>query len=842
MRLGSSFRSFVQSAALAILVLVMSARTTAAAGPLAPLWRGGIAELDAMPATSPFVAEDAFARATGAVPSGPRAIAVRALPPAGDALVSLPQDAAWEGWVSPGIASISPVTQEFQGKLYMSTNLASHVWSPGILSWDGVKFEATPPLPGSVTAMTVWDAHLVVATFQVFPATAEHPPGNYVMRLNGAAWDTLGRTSDIVRCMVARGTDLVIGGRFTSVSGVPAVGVGRFDGVTWTGMGTGFTGSTDISTLVVHSGQLIAGGSQAALKNVFVWDDGLSVWSTLGAGLNSQVSNLVSDGVTLYATGSFTQTGTTAISAFARWDGSIWQSVTSGTFPQRPPIALWNGGVVIARNSAPSKLSFWNGTTLAAMSDSISFGGTAGVARLGTWGTKLVVSGNFLNNGSQLGQGLLIHDGVSWTTPQEPWDEQMLSPVGGSISDMTVWNGKLVLGMTAGISAERDHYVSTFGLGVWDGQHWSMFGQGVFGQYRFFGNYQGDLVVVGGTVSIRGTTISRVARWNGTAWSGFGTGAPESGISAIEYHSDLYVTTESDFNYNGIARWDGTSWQNVAGGLTDAAGFGASGEGSCLYGDTLVVAGGFSRAGGMPASNIAFWDGTAWHPAGAGLNDVVWSVANWNGQLVAAGNFTASGAEAMSGTAIWDGAAWHALGTNAVRTDRLVVSGGMLFAGGYFRLPDNTILYTVARWDGTDWHLLGSGSGSALAVYDGYVYSAGAGIVHGHVSHGLSRIPLYATLDTPTPRPQGAALMLAAAPNPVRASSVLSFALPAAGHVRLTVHDVSGREIARVADAEFAAGSHRVSWNATGVAPGLYFARLSSATGVRTTRLVLIGR
>ena len=82
MRLGSSFRSFVQSAALAILVLVMSARTTAAAGPLAPLWRGGIAELDAMPATSPFVAEDAFARATGAVPSGPRAIAMRALPPA----------------------------------------------------------------------------------------------------------------------------------------------------------------------------------------------------------------------------------------------------------------------------------------------------------------------------------------------------------------------------------------------------------------------------------------------------------------------------------------------------------------------------------------------------------------------------------------------------------------------------------------------------------------------------------------------------------------------------------------------------------------------------------------
>ncbi|MEQ1831770.1 MAG: hypothetical protein ABL977_01860, partial [Candidatus Eisenbacteria bacterium] len=789
MRLGSSFRSFVQSAALAILVLAMSARTTTAAGPLAPLWRGGAAEIEAMPTTSPFAAEEAFTRATGAVPSGPRALAMQALPPAGDALVSLPQDAAWEGWLSPGIANISPLTQEFQGKLYLTSTVAGHVRSDGLLSWDGVKFEATPPLPGFATALGVWNNHLLAATAAAFPPGPEHPPGYRIMMLNGAVWDTLGRPSSQVNCLLEHAGNLIAGGRFTSVDGIPALGAAGFDGLAWTAMDGGFTGFTEMSTFAEHGGQLVAGGSQTALKNVFAWNDVASAWQTLGAGLNQQVTSLLSDGVTLYAAGSFTQTGTTAISKFARWDGSLWQSVTTGTFPQSLPIVLWNGGVVIARNSGPSKLSFWNGSTLSAMSDSISFGVAAGVARLGTWGTKLVVSGNFLNNGSQLGQGLLIHDGVSWTTPAEPWDDQMLSPVGGSISDMTVWDGKLVLGMSAGISAERDHYVSTFGLGVWDGQHWSMFGQGVFGQYRFFGNYQGDLVVVGGTVSIRGTTISRVARWNGTAWSGFGTGAPESGISATEYHGALYVTAESDFSYNGIARWDGTSWQNVAGGLTDAAGFGASGEGSCLYGDTLVVAGGFARAGGQPASHIAFWDGTAWHPAGAGFDQIVWSVANWNGQLVAAGNFTASGAEAMSGTAIWDGSAWHALGTNAYRTDRLVVSGGMLFAGGYFRLPDNTIIYTVARWDGTDWHLLGSGSGSALAVYDGYVYSAGAGIVHGHLSHGLSRIPLYATLDTPAPRPQGSALMLAAAPNPVRASSVLSFALPAAGHVRLSVHD-----------------------------------------------------
>jgi hypothetical protein len=52
---------------------------------------------------------------------------------------------------------------------------------------------------------------------------------------------------------------------------------------------------------------------------------------------------------------------------------------------------------------------------------------------------------------------------------------------------------------------------------------------------------------------------------------------------------------------------------------------------------------------------------------------------------------------------------------------------------------------------------------------------------------------------------------------------------------------VSGREVARPVDREFEPGAHQVAWP-TAAAPGIYFARLQSRAGVRTTRFVVLGK
>ena len=66
-------------------------------------------------------------------------------------------------------------------------------------------------------------------------------------------------------------------------------------------------------------------------------------------------------------------------------------------------------------------------------------------------------------------------------------------------------------------------------------------------------------------------------------------------------------------------------------------------------------------------------------------------------------------------------------------------------------------------------------------------------------------------------------------PNPVHGATRFSFALPRDADIRLSLHDIQGRERLLLANGAFAAGRHTLEWNARGsnaLDPGLYFIRL----------------
>jgi hypothetical protein len=84
-----------------------------------------------------------------------------------------------------------------------------------------------------------------------------------------------------------------------------------------------------------------------------------------------------------------------------------------------------------------------------------------------------------------------------------------------------------------------------------------------------------------------------------------------------------------------------------------------------------------------------------------------------------------------------------------------------------------------------------------------------------------------------------------ATPNPLAHGTRLSFRLPAAADVRVTIHDARGRRVATLLDGPRSAGRHAVRWNARDasnarVAAGVYFAALSDGAGVRAQKLVVI--
>src|SRR5262249_55562834 len=67
-------------------------------------------------------------------------------------------------------------------------------------------------------------------------------------------------------------------------------------------------------------------------------------------------------------------------------------------------------------------------------------------------------------------------------------------------------------------------------------------------------------------------------------------------------------------------------------------------------------------------------------------------------------------------------------------------------------------------------------------------------------------------------------------PDPVSGGGRMAFTLAEAGHVRLAIHDIQGRQVALRADADMEAGPRVVEFSPRtwGARPGLYLASLEA--------------
>jgi hypothetical protein len=79
-----------------------------------------------------------------------------------------------------------------------------------------------------------------------------------------------------------------------------------------------------------------------------------------------------------------------------------------------------------------------------------------------------------------------------------------------------------------------------------------------------------------------------------------------------------------------------------------------------------------------------------------------------------------------------------------------------------------------------------------------------------------------------------------ATPNPFNPTTTLSFALPQAGQVKLSVFDVAGRQVAELVNGYRDAGSHEVTFDASNLASGLYLYQLSAGNFSATGKMMLL--
>jgi len=636
---------------------------------------------------------------------------------------------------------------------------------------SGIRSEALPDtnwrLP--VTLSYVDSAHQHRHRFA--PETNESPRSVDSIG-NVALWTGFGGIRDgcngaiFATARMANG-DLVVGGDFTVCGGASANHVARWDGSSWTSLGTGTAGGGyapgRVSALVAIGTDLYAGGmfSEAggvAAKYIARWNG--NAWSSVGNGadLNGDVNALAAIGTDLYAGGFFEQAGGAPTYGVARWDGAAWSSLgnglANGVDTNVYALAtigtdLYVGGdFTLAGGAYAIGIARWNGSAWSSLGT--GYPGVNGeVYAIAAIGPDLYVGGSFFEAGGTAAKNVARWDGSTWSG--------LGAGVGVGFSSV---NALAVIG--ADLYAGGDSYVTQAGgvaanhIAHWDGSVWSSLGidagNGVDSVVAALTVIGTDLYAGGYFTQAGGAAANRIARWDGGAWSTLGNDAG-NGMDSYVYamaaiDTDLYVggdfIHDGNATANGIARLHDGTWSSLEAGL-NYSGYSADAYAFAASGTDLYVGGSFTQAGGQAANRIARWNGNAWSSLGSGVengvNSSVNALAMVGTDLYVGGahDFTQAGSVAANHIARWNGSTWSSLGIGAGNgvsssiagggsINALATSGTDLYVGGFFDQAGGQAANGVARWDGNAWSALGTGVDNvyALAAIGTDLYAGGS--------------------------------------------------------------------------------------------------------------------
>jgi len=114
-----------------------------------------------------------------------------------------------------------------------------------------------------------------------------------------------------------------------------------------------------------------------------------------------------------------------------------------------------------------------------------------------------------------------------------------------------------------------------------------------------------------------------------------------------------------------------------------------------------------------------------------------------------------------------------------------------------------------------------------------YDFSGNMGVFSGEV------VPRVVTGIEATGMPDQYAL-LPNYPNPFNPTTQIEFSVPEATDVRVTIFNVSGKEVDVLVDSHISAGNYQMTWNAGNLASGVYFCRMETAAFVSTNTMLLL--
>ncbi len=334
----------------------------------------------------------------------------------------------------------------------------------------------------------------------------------------------------------AVGPLLYVGGQFSAVDGTAAKNIASWDGSAWAPLGTGAENGGVVYAMTSRDGILYAGGAFGNMggltgtKRIAKWNG--SAWSDVGGGMsqnNAGIRALAFLGNDLYAGGYLNEIGGIVAHKLARWDGAAWAAL--------PGDPLGSTDVVKALTTHDDG-----------------------------WGPALYVGGEFPDAG-----------GDAFASNIFRWDGATLQPLGRGTNDevatLCAWNGDLYVGghFTRVYQSNGTELVANK-IARWDGTSWHALGDGmntIASYYVWslapFDDGLGEALYAGGSFTTAGgIPVSKLAMWDGAAWSAVDSAALNGYVYALstwEYDGGLHIggtfTTSGSPSANRIVRWGG---------------------------------------------------------------------------------------------------------------------------------------------------------------------------------------------------------------------------------------------------------------------------------------------
>jgi hypothetical protein len=77
-------------------------------------------------------------------------------------------------------------------------------------------------------------------------------------------------------------------------------------------------------------------------------------------------------------------------------------------------------------------------------------------------------------------------------------------------------------------------------------------------------------------------------------------------------------------------------------------------------------------------------------------------------------------------------------------------------------------------------------------------------------------------------------------PNPFNPSTCIRFDIPKSAFIKISVFDISGREVAVIVNESMQAGRYEAIWNGSGYSNGIYFYKISAGSYTETKKMILM--